>query len=75
MTDYGLLLSPLSYLAELIRSDADQLRRHGVSVDVFPSWQTKAEADLEKAEAALMAALAVVREKRAVIAQMEREAA
>lgn len=75
MTNYGLLLSPLAYRAEIIRQDADDLRRLVIPVNTFPAWETLAEFNLKIAEDALLAALEAVRDKRAAIAQMEREAA
>lgn len=75
MTNYGLLLSPLAYRAEIIRQDADDLRRLVIPVNTFPAWETLAETELEKSEAALLSALEAVRDKRAAIALMEREVA
>jgi hypothetical protein len=75
MTDYGLLLSPLAYRAEIIRQDAYDLRRLVIPVNAFPAWETVTEVSLEMAEDALLLALEAVREKRAAIAQMEREVA
>lgn len=75
MTNYGLLLSPLAYRAEIIRQDADDLRRLVIPVNAFPAWETLAEFNLEIAEDALLSALEAVRGKRAAIALMEREVA
>lgn len=75
MTDYGLLLSPLAYRAEQIRQDADDIRRLVIPVNTFPAWETLVEFNLKIAEDALLSALEAIRDKRAAIAQMEREAA